>query len=529
MQSCGVVIKKDEMVMVSLKDMFGRVSLEGYSIDPFINVKEEDKPAAVTNNLERFFSKYKGGRDNFFIAIPRDEAFVFFINLPVAVEDNLRSALGYELDRYTPFSPENVYFDYHIVGRLPESGLLSLMLVCIKKEIIDNYIDFLNKAKLRPMSIEVTTTALFNALKFQDVTSPFNPELIKEDFLNNPYIQKIFKKRPQRKPVKPKTTHPPIEIFVENLNHCYELNLIKDSMLCYSGVFTWQVEENRNFPNGEFLAEIFSNSIKALIHIPYNEVQTDRSIKISLSGFQIEREILDSAPEEIRSSLSIVSDLPFSFGLNQSEQHVLPLLSVPTGLALKGFRKPPVDLNFIPPGLRPKKKISREKLSAIASAVLFVFLTAGAGVLTMERMEQRYNRTASELEEMKAKADQISRLKEQAESIELFSSTIEKLRQDDVSKLKILEELTRVIPDDSWLTEFEYKTDGGRITISGFSVSASKLIPYIEESPMFEEAKFTSPITTDRRQGNMERFRIETRISSLKKDAARSLKAAIRG
>lgn len=532
MQSCGVVIKKDEMVMVSLKDVLGKIRLDGYSIDPFLNVAQEDRPAAITNNLERFFRKHKAGRDNFFIGLPRDQAFVCFLNMPAAVEDNLESALGYELDRYTPFSPESVYFDYHIVARLPESGLLSLMLVCIKKEAVDIYVDFLRNSKLRPMGVEITTSALFNVLHQPDVTHPFNPEMIKQELLANPYLRKILKKKPLQKKVQNKTGHPSIEILVERLNHSYEVTLVKDAMLCHSAVFSAKAEQEteqaRNI-SPEYLSEIFSNSMKTLIHIPYNEGQTGHALNINLSGFQVDRDVLDHASEEIRDSFSVVRDFPFSVELSQSESDVLPLLSVAIGVALKGLRKPPVDINFIPPALRPKKKISREKLSALALAIFFIVLTAGGGVMTMERLEQRYSKISAELDEVRAKASQIERLKSQAESIELFSSTIEELRIGDISKLKILEELTRIIPQDSWLTEFEYKADGSRVTISGFSVSASKLIPYIESSPMFEEAKFTSPITTDRGQGNMERFRIETKISRMKKDSAGAFTAAVRG
>ena len=39
------------------------------------------------------------------------------IVLPAAVEENLRQALAYDLDRHTPFKPEELYFDAAIVDR----------------------------------------------------------------------------------------------------------------------------------------------------------------------------------------------------------------------------------------------------------------------------------------------------------------------------------------------------------------------------------------------------------------------------
>jgi len=86
------------------------------------------------------------------------------------------------------------------------------------------------------------------------------------------------------------------------------------------------------------------------------------------------------------------------------------------------------------------------------------------------------------------------------------------IRDTDMSKLRMIEELTRLIPDDSWLSECNYKAEEKKIRISGFAVSAAKLIPILEESPLFDNVKFSTVITTDKRS-EKERFRIEMNLS----------------
>jgi len=66
---------------------------------------------------------------------------------------------------------------------------------------------------------------------------------------------------------------------------------------------------------------------------------------------------------------------------------------------------------------------------------------------------------------------------------------------------------------DGWLSDFSYNAPGKKIKLSGYAVSASKLIPILEESKLFENVKFTSPITTDKKSGK-EKFRIEMTVSS---------------
>jgi general secretion pathway protein L len=51
------------------------------------------------------------------VALPANQVLRKMITLPAAVEDNLAQVLAYDLDRHTPFKPEEVCFDAVIVGR----------------------------------------------------------------------------------------------------------------------------------------------------------------------------------------------------------------------------------------------------------------------------------------------------------------------------------------------------------------------------------------------------------------------------
>ncbi|MDW9463595.1 general secretion pathway protein GspL [Sinorhizobium meliloti] len=54
------------------------------------------------------------------------------------------------------------------------------------------------------------------------------------------------------------------------------------------------------------------------------------------------------------------------------------------------------------------------------------------------------------------------------------------------------EELSRIVPDSSYLTNLTTKE--ARVEISGFSGASSELIPLIEGSALFEAAQFVSPV-----------------------------------
>lgn len=59
------------------------------------------------------------------------------IFLPVAAEANIQQALTYELDKYTPFNKDQVYFDTIIFDKEKNATQLHLLLILVKKNTLD--------------------------------------------------------------------------------------------------------------------------------------------------------------------------------------------------------------------------------------------------------------------------------------------------------------------------------------------------------------------------------------------------------
>ncbi|MCC6194309.1 MAG: pilus assembly protein PilM [Burkholderiales bacterium] len=57
--------------------------------------------------------------------------------LPAAVEENLVQALAYDLDRHTPFKPEELYFDAVVVDRDPARGTITVDLAAARRSAVD--------------------------------------------------------------------------------------------------------------------------------------------------------------------------------------------------------------------------------------------------------------------------------------------------------------------------------------------------------------------------------------------------------
>lgn len=84
-------------------------------------------------------------------------------------------------------------------------------------------------------------------------------------------------------------------------------------------------------------------------------------------------------------------------------------------------------------------------------------------------------------------------------------------KQAAVPVVSILEEMSRAIPDSTWLTEVT--VNGDRVSFAGFSASAATLIPLLEASPLFSQPSFMEPVV---RAGDQqgERFSISMQVEA---------------
>lgn len=84
-----------------------------------------------------------------------------------------------------------------------------------------------------------------------------------------------------------------------------------------------------------------------------------------------------------------------------------------------------------------------------------------------------------------------------------------KVKNNTPSLAGLINTLSQLMPNDTWLTHLKYNDD--RLQIQGQSPSASALIGVLEASPLFINARFVSPLTQDKRTG-FERFQISVDV-----------------
>ncbi len=91
-------------------------------------------------------------------------------------------------------------------------------------------------------------------------------------------------------------------------------------------------------------------------------------------------------------------------------------------------------------------------------------------------------------------------------------------RQMSPPVIQILEELTRILPDDTWLSSIELKDR--KLQIQGESASASQLISLFEKSTIFSDASFGSDAIFKGQAPNTQRFKLTIQLRAPAKPAS---------
>ncbi|WP_456376812.1 type II secretion system protein GspL [Thiolapillus sp.] len=91
------------------------------------------------------------------VMLPVDWMLGRTISLPAAAQENLRQVIGFELDRFTPFSAEQVYFDFQLNARGESEDMLSVEVALVPRKRVDDWLSALRAAGIAVDSLSAAS------------------------------------------------------------------------------------------------------------------------------------------------------------------------------------------------------------------------------------------------------------------------------------------------------------------------------------------------------------------------------------
>jgi Tfp pilus assembly PilM family ATPase len=528
MNSIGLTVNDNRVVMVSLnKGLRGDPSLVNYRLVSLEEVTPEDREEIILSNVEGFIDQTKSDRDNLFLGIPGSKVIFKKLSLPSPTEENLKEVLGFEMDRYTPFALEDVYFDFNIVKRDEVRDIIHVLLMAIKKDVVDYYLKLFQRINIKVRSIEVVSTAVYNAtskerqpaqnraaqdwvikgsawLKTRSWGGKLAPSL--DRFINTGEGETT-------------TGNHATRFFVTLDTDGCELGVVQDNAFTHSRSFTLSPRADGAAP-GEGIEEL-ADTVLAELETTRLSLGDDTSIPLQLivSGSRADMSLVDYVKEKKNTDARLMDTLNIPIDSADAREKI-PALSAAVGLALKGLNGVPLDVNFIPRELRPKKKKNWSLILGVSFIVLLLLVLSSYTISFFVKERFYLAELTGRVNALKGTVSKIEQMQEDIAEIEKTINSVEKIKVDATSKLDLLKELTEIIPEEMWLTRFSYSEKKGEreIDLSGFANAASEIIPILEESKFFEDVKFKSSIVKDK-STDKEKFNLKATVSKTNTEA----------
>jgi type IV pilus assembly protein PilM len=163
----GLDIGSRTIKLAEIVDGKSRIVLKNFNtvnIEPGLIEEGSIKdPETVSEYIRGLFKSSKLKEKNVAISIGGYSVIVKKINVQTMSENELQESIHFEAEQYIPFDISEVNLDFQILGESEHNPhQMSVLLVAAKKDMINEYINLMQMAKLRPRIIDVDAFALQN-------------------------------------------------------------------------------------------------------------------------------------------------------------------------------------------------------------------------------------------------------------------------------------------------------------------------------------------------------------------------------
>jgi Tfp pilus assembly protein PilN len=425
---------------------------------------EEDRyppPEVFASSLALAINDLGASKVKVSLGIPKAWSVIKTAVFPSGVRENLSDVISYELDRITPFSPGDAFFDYKVLAE--DAGKLTVLIAAAKVDMIQPYIEALGGRGIPVSRITVNLLGIETLCRY-------------------------MKQQPDM-------------IFAELKKDGYEGALFMRGAV--TGTFAG------TFANDDDLAKADA-LLKEIAHSTDTMKEDGKSPQILV--------LLKDKNSSLREALRLRSNLPIAL-LNETDTRIKytePLKTVPyaaVGGALDALWPAADALNLLRRGVHPKKKQPKVLTMFLILLLLAMWILYLVSPLRIE--EKRLQEIDRQISLRKEEVKKTEALKKEIESLAHNIATINDFKHNRVLSLNILKELTTLLPKNAWLTRTRI-TDK-TVEIEGYSASATGLLPKLEASTYFKKAEFASPTFRDARM-NADRFNIKMEIEGIKID-----------
>lgn len=420
-------------------------------------------PETVAAMTSLYCNDAKLANPQVMLCVPKAWCVIQSTELPSSAKENLPDVVAYELDRITPFGPDDAFYDYRILKE--EGGKLHITITALRRSAIDPYISALADKALPVMQIDTNLAAVSTYLHYA-----WNEQDL---------------------------------IYIDIGSGTYEGGLLQDGVVVAGCAGSF-----RGDGTDESLLADVSDDIA-----PWIDLMKERNISPQLIVHSHESVMYSLLERQLQIPLQILRDDDLMIPGFKGEMTSDDVPPEAIGGVLSSLWTKSKAMNLFSRGrvksTRPPLVLTIILLMTLLSMVMLsIFLP-----LYLEN--QKVIAIDGEISARKEAIKKIESLRKEYNSLQDELKVIEVFKQTKPQALKILKELTVILPKSVWLTRVHMSDTS--VAVEGYATSATTILPKIEASPYFTKVEFTSPTIRDVRM-NVDRFVIRMELEGMKKE-----------
>lgn len=456
-KNLSVSIDKGNISIAYGSRFLSKISIRGikqYSFEEDIYPQPED----LLSSLSLAVNEFNISKADITLSIPKAWTIIRTVDFPSTVKENITNVISYELDRLTPFTASEAFYDFRVLE--DKVDRIALLLMAAKTDQIRPYIDLLNENGFTVSGITVNLAAMGALCSYMDKKSDI--------------------------------------LYLEIGSKGYEGGLFSNGLPAhnFSGTLTGLDEKTK--------MEMICRDIKSLPNVPINKGRAPRTIVLFKDKSPVLRELLTS---ELDMPVSIMEEADIGLSLP------LPHKEVPAavGGVIQSLGPEANWLDLLKKGRHKKQKtpVALTILLILAIAAIWIFYL----IAPLKIEEKRLQGISGQIVLKKEEAKKVEALKKEAESLREKITAINNFKHDRVMTMNILRELTSLLPKNAWLSRARIASTS--VNIEGYAGKATELLPKLEASKYFRKVEFSSPIMRDARM-TAEKFNIKMEIEGAK-------------
>jgi Tfp pilus assembly PilM family ATPase len=466
-KSLGIDIREESVSLTLVGKKLRTIEIlaeETITLKPLTG-KDEKAEKHFLSKVNHFLVDHDTWPESVVVSLPRGYVTFKTFELPAPDLESARSMVEFELERQFSSGLEDLYYTFQLT---PKTGnVFHIASAAIKNEIANYYLDLIRKLNLVPTILDVSTFANVNLGFSQEVENDssvwaladISPEALDIALIKNNTIEfsrNLSWVKPTIKDANSGRISDPAQL--ENLAAEITTTIVNELQQALSSC--------RSIEDNERVGHIFLNGGGVLF--PRIAQHLEKETEVSTTALQSPKSV--RTPESPSPSLTSL------------------------GLGLRELKKQKVETNLLPADLRPKRsKVNLKMTLALAATV--VLLLAGWFANKVVYTNKALGTLDKQLNEIKGQVASLEKIDMEYESLKHYVDILNTISRQYPDKLPVLDELSRSLPHDTWLTHLKVKQE--EVEIKGYSPVASKLVPILEQTKTFKETGFVGTIVSE--------------------------------